>query len=567
MRRFTFTIEAALWCAIALLAALPRLLNLGSPLNNAEATTALSSLSAVRGQAVVFSNPLFELLQALLFAVFGASDATARLTSTIAGIALCLMPLALRGSLGRGRALAMGALLAVSPTLWFVSRQADGAMLAWALAFGAFCAWRGRNMLMAGALTGLLLACGQDAIPALALVVPAVLVTGGRRLATGEAPRFVIALIIAFLVAATAAMLRPLGLGDVFNGYAQWFGSLRETPALSAARLLLGFVASEPITWLAAIVGGIMLAAARQFNRAEAAWLVWLIGGVLLVILLPARDAGLLVPVVLGCAAYAAHAYARLVGSLIHEATWRREGAIAGIAFVLLLYAGLGVWQYAGQGQGSWLYPVLIALLLMLAILAAGSLGLETAAALRGTATALAASLLLYTLGAGLRLNHVRTDNPAEPYRAEVAANGLNTLVSVIRETGLRSEGEPNALAIEVDASAPAAVRWALRDLPSVSYAPATVPGSDTHSPPGAALTPDNGKPQSGGNFIGQAFVVATRAPLDGVGCTPQPQGGTDCLPLARWLAFRESPAQAQQSDRWVLWLRDDLAVKASGLE
>jgi hypothetical protein len=120
-------------------------------------------------------------------------------------------------------------------------------------------------------------------------------------------------------------------------------------------------------------------------------------------------------------------------------------------------------------------------------------------------------------------------------------------------------EGEPNALAIGVDASAPPAVRWALRDMPGVSYAPVL----DAQAAPGAALTLENGKPQSGGNFIGQAFVVATRAPLNGIGCAPQPQGGSDCVPLARWLAFRES--SAQQTDRWVLWLRDDLAVKASG--
>ncbi|MCX7824091.1 MAG: hypothetical protein N2689_00850, partial [Verrucomicrobiae bacterium] len=45
-----------------------------------------------------------------------------------------MLPAALRWQLGRTRALIFGLLLALSPTLWFVSREMGGAMLAWTLA-------------------------------------------------------------------------------------------------------------------------------------------------------------------------------------------------------------------------------------------------------------------------------------------------------------------------------------------------------------------------------------------------------------------------------------------------
>ncbi len=131
-RRLTF--EAGLWAAVVGVAALLRLWTLNSaPLANPDASAALAGLAILRGETVPLTNPLYGTLLAVIFGIFGASDASARLVGCIAGIALCALPAVMRIDIGRVRALLFGALLAISPTLWFVSRQVDGALLAWVL--------------------------------------------------------------------------------------------------------------------------------------------------------------------------------------------------------------------------------------------------------------------------------------------------------------------------------------------------------------------------------------------------------------------------------------------------
>ena len=223
------------------------------------------------------------------------------------------------------------------------------------------------------------------------------------------------------------------------------------------------------------------------------------------------------------------------------------------MSFVLVLYAGLGLRQYAGQGQTSWLFPIVIATLLILAIIAAGSLGLEYSTALRGTAAGLLASMLLYSLGAGLQLNHARLDNPAEPYRAEAALDGVSTLQETLSSISLRATGEPMALAVNLPDGTPASVRWALRDQKKIDV-------FDVRAD--ATVTAAQNKPASG-DYIGLSFDVASRVSLANLRCQSQAPGGLDCLPLARWLAFRT--ADDVHTDRWVLWLRNDVAAKAGG--
>jgi len=240
---------------------------------------------------------------------------------------------------------------------------------------------------------------------------------------------------------------------------------------------------------------------------------------------------------------------AALTGSVHPE----REGIVAGITFVLMVYAGLGLRQYAGQGQSSWLFPIVIATLLVLAIIAAGSFGLDYLTVLSGTAAGLVASMLLYSLGVGLQLNHARLNNPAEPYQASVALDGVSTLQETLRNISIRTTGEPRALTINVPDSTPPAVRWVLRDEKQVNTA-------DVHSD--AALTALQNKPASG-DYIGLSFGVTASAPLSNLRCEPKAPGGLDCLSLARWLVFRT--VDDIRTDRWVLWLRGDVAAKVGG--
>ncbi len=545
------TREAALWLAIALLAALPRFFNLASPLDRFEATNALSWLSVARGDAVALANPLFGALQAAVFGIFGPSDVAARTLAALAGVVLCLAPIALRDTLGRSRALVFGVALALSPTLWFVSRTASGAMLAWALAVWAFSAWVSQRRVLAATFFGLLLTCGIDAPAPTLIVLIAAFVDSGIVM---PSRRMALAAGVAFLAGATLLMLRPVGLGDAFNGFAMWAQGLRGDVSISFERLLIGLLTNEALIVVTAVVGLIVVFLTRQALPRELPWLVWFALGLFTCAVDAGRSAAALIPCVVGCAGLATLALDRLLAETMRHAHPAREGVVAALTFVLLTYAGLGVRQYAAQGQGSWLLPVLIALLLILAIIAAGSLGLEYSTALRGTAMGCVACLLLYTLGTGLNQNHARLNNPAEPYRVEAVLPGLRALEDTVRTVSMRATGEPDSMTVGLPADAPASLRWALRDQAAEK--------TGNSAPADALILADQSRPTQG-NYIGRAFEVTSSATLNGVRCQPQAQGGLNCQTLAQWLAFRDGgePNVA----RWSLWVRADVAERAGG--
>ena len=444
----------------------------------------------------------------------------------------------------------MGVLLALSPTLWFVSRAADGAILAWTLAAIAFFAWINDRRVLASALLGILAACGFDAPIPLVITVSAMLLKTG---VVVPSRRMSLACALAFLAGATALLLRPSGLGDALNGVAVWLQRLREGEVFTAGRLLLGLATNEVVVTVGALFGLGALFAWRRLVATETTWLAFIVLGFVALFIDAGRTASALVPIIIGCAGLASYAYERLLANIVESARLPQEGVIAGMTFVLVLYAGLGLRQYAGQGQTSWLFPIVIAALLILAIIAAGSLGLEYSTAVRGTAAGMLASMLLYALGVGLQLNHARLDNPAEPYRAEATLTGVSTLQETLSSISLRATGEPLALAINLPDTTPAAVRWALRDQRKVDV-------FDVRAD--ATLTAAQNKPASG-NYIGVSFNVTSSVSLANLRCQSQALSGLDCLPFARWLAFRT--ADDVHTERWVLWLRNDVAAKAGG--
>jgi hypothetical protein len=528
---------------LALLAGALRLACLDAPLTNAEAASALLALAALRGEPVVLPNPLLGNAQMATFALLGAGDAWARLLPALGGVALCLLPMAFRASLGRRPALLMGALLALSPTAWFVARQSGGAILAWALALAAQLAWRDNRPWPAAVAFGLLLATGSDAFAPAAISLLAALVAGASPAAMIRAWP---AALLGFLLAATGLLLRPPGLGDAFYGFTRWFSPPPD--ALSPTRLILGLLISEPL-----ILFGAPLSFVRRPTRDALAWLTWVIGGAISVSIGLGSDAAALLPVVVGAAGLAAGVYDALVSEMAMRPSW-----MWGIAVVMLAYAGLGVIQYAGQGRSEWLLTPPVAMTLLVAL--AASLGWASGdyrLPLANIASAGSALLMVYTLGAGWQMNLARSDHPGEAYRRDAVALGLAALRHDLRQISIRVTGEPDALAVQVVGEAPPALRWALRGQRSVTY-------SDQPTAAGLVLTPPARQPPAVGRFVGSSREIIVRAPLSELSCSPLPQGGFDCLGLARWLAFRE--VRNLQSERWVLWLRDDIARRGGGI-
>lgn len=589
----TLTRETLLWLGIGALALFARAWALGgAPLNDAEAALAFQALAlagdssplVAASGSVSIANPLFTTAQAIWMSLFGATDATARWLPALAGVALCLAPALLRREMRPARALAFGGLLALSPTLWFVARQSDGAQFAWTLAFGMWCVWMTDMRAEAGwLLAGLLLACGADAVtPALTLTAALAVSRRLSRLRLNARASLIAA--GACVIGATGFGLRLPGLGDMFNGYTLWFaeltgGQLIEGAAgmwpLPVVRGMAGFVLNEPLIWIGAIAGLTVLALGRPAQRnpfpapasneagilrGAAPWLAWAGAGFGLWLLTQARTVDGFTPAIIGCAALASAAIERALAELADRRQWVPITTVAGISAIMLVYGFIGALLYAGQGEITWLLTALLAALMVGGIVIVATITLNAQAALAGAGIAAAVCLTLYTLSAGVQLTQTGADNPAEPYNVRATLRGARDLRDALADVSARALGEPSAIPVELSESAPASLKWAVRDWRRAIIT----------LQPGAAeivLTPAGASIQTDYAYIGSAFRIASSASIRSAGCDDR-SGQFSCRPLARWLMLRsldEATTPSQDGARWVLWLRQDVARRYSG--
>ncbi|HZQ35113.1 MAG TPA: glycosyltransferase family 39 protein [Dehalococcoidia bacterium] len=132
------TVEEALWLFVLAGAAALRLLSLdGVPLTQAEGTRALQSLGAAQLRSGGFSawpGELTDAATAVIFKLFGAGDAAARVAPAIAGVLLVASFWLLRSYLGRGATFAAAVLATVSPVFVVAARSSGGQSLGAALA-------------------------------------------------------------------------------------------------------------------------------------------------------------------------------------------------------------------------------------------------------------------------------------------------------------------------------------------------------------------------------------------------------------------------------------------------
>lgn len=562
-----FTNTHLVWAGVLLIALFARAALPGAfTLSNAEAAPALAALAAASGQQVVFGNPFFGWLQSAGFTVFGAGEVSARMWSMIAGAALCLLPAFLPASrFSRARPLAMGLLLAMSPTLWFVSRQATGVALAWALALAGWVFWQRNARRAALVFFGLLLACGSDApVPVLAVGL-AVLANAIRIQKTEDKikidliPDFAPPLrawlfaLAAFVFASTGLFMRLTGAAEAING---WATGLRPgVGALALNRAALGFLIYEPLVWVFALAVPLLVLVKKFGAFARPPEFSWLFIGLALLVLAPALGVTSIVPLVIACAMLASYTLAVAADGLAAGGAFSREGVVACVLLIMLLVADMGLRNYAGMGQPLWMISGLLGLAMTILAGIAFSLLFDVGAALRGVALALLVFLGLYTAASAVRLNHVQAGNPAEPYVSEGIPDGMTMLVRQINTLSIRAYTDPGAIPMQVADTASPALRWALRNQRKLTY---------TAKPQNAEalLLPQNIKPEASASFSGADFVLFQTGDISAAKCA-QVASQLNCQPLAKWLTLRELPSSNNQ--RWVLWVRQDLANKAAG--
>lgn len=133
------TVDQAIFVGLVLLAALVRVWNLGSaPLQADEAVVALESWFMSRGlPSTVEFGPVITYGNALVFSLFGANDASARVLPALAGSVLVALCYFSRPYLGRHAAIAGAFLLALSPTSVYFSRFVGSEIVAATALFGS----------------------------------------------------------------------------------------------------------------------------------------------------------------------------------------------------------------------------------------------------------------------------------------------------------------------------------------------------------------------------------------------------------------------------------------------
>ena len=199
-RRLTLpgvSLEAAFYAVLTLVALGLRFWRLADmPLSPSETRSALASLGLAPGGAPGESGALLELGNALVFALAGATDATARFLPALIGGLLPLTLLWGRRLIGRGPAAIAAALMALSPLQLDQSRAVSPGAIAstvtLALAFAVFgyaAQRRPSQLFWAAFVLALALAAGTPAFAALLALALIGLTELRRRSGPGRLPR------------------------------------------------------------------------------------------------------------------------------------------------------------------------------------------------------------------------------------------------------------------------------------------------------------------------------------------------------------------------------------------
>ena len=576
--RTTIRVEPLAYGLVALVALLLRAVQLGhAPLSTGEAGQALAALRFVEDgifNSRAIHSPLAFAGTALSMALFGATDAAARLVSMLAGVGLALTPGLFRRELGRSGALIAATWLAISPVAVGASRRLNGVTLAMLALLVALAATRnllaGRSRRYA-VVTGAALAAawladhGAFAV-ALALLAGGVfafitdeedlLTRNALRAAAGRVPwgTFAATFAGAFVLLATLFFAAPRGLGAGADQLGRFLtGFVEDAPGVSPIIALLvydpglvifGFIGAwrttqSPLPWQRVLAG-------------------WAIAATLLTIVYrgaaPEHALWAVVPLA-GLAALAVRDLFAWEDDAPRSALF--GFALAILALVAMSFASLTHYLTAPRvlpippsGTAAVSLPVdlllvgLWAALLVILWFSAASLWQPR---LAWHSTGLAGLVLagMIAVGQSGALAFFRPDSPAEPLNAAPAQAGLTRLVQTAEEISDFTAGHEHAASVTVQAEPGSALAWALRDFDDLTLVSRVDPTVSAE----LVVTPVEGvDPALGSSYVGQDFVIEAR-------WQPRNLSFSDAL---RWLIYRTTPVEPTQM-RAILWVREDV--------
>lgn len=573
------TVEATLYIAFALVGLLIRLLALdGAPLSSDEARQALASWNFARGMFDPFTgSPVLFSGNTIVFALFGASDFAARVLPALIGSALILIPALLRNELGRAGALIASALFALSPSLVFFSRQADGAILASTCALAALVfAWRylnqdtPRDLHLAALSAALALLSAPDVWTIVAAMLLFVLASRAGLIAplTSRGSRItqyaILVFVLVFLGVSTAFLFHREGIGAAFDLFGVWIAGL--LPGGSPFDPFRTLVVYEPIALFFGVAAAIdLLFAFTQKGRAQIpqfalAW--WAFFALVLYSISgdknPTHLVVIVVPLTLVAAAYIGAWWTRLVEAIQASPDARDllvsqeapvlflASAVAGFLYLLIaefttrgnLIAAETVVQALGQ-TGASVSGVIVWLLILAGIISVGAVTMATVGWARAKNVGMFFVLMLLTLWTIRQMAMANFPssgalNPQDWLVTRAASSNVRDLVRDLEDVSRWRANDTHALVFTADASLGPIVAWNLREFRYASFAPISVTTSDAQAfvLPADALAP-------AADWISRRYQIeSSRLPNQN---------------FARWLIFRDTGGE--QVTEAVLWI------------
>lgn len=543
------TVERAIYLGIALLAAGIRLFALGRwPLLDGEAAIALAAWRAQGGGWAYAPglNPLLVHGNALLFFAFGASDMIARALPLLCGVYLVALPYALRKSLGASGAIAASALLALSASLIFTSRTADGAIFVVAAALGLLAAvynymeTRESGYLYLGAIS---LALGLMAGPGMYSVLLIVtlfavflywraragdetwarLVAAGREAAASGAWRQPVLVGLAFLLLwATAFALNPAGIQMTIDQFGQWLGHFARPTDQPWYAHFTWLLLYEPLPLIFGLYGLYLVFRERDFVSTCAAF--WFVVALVFHSLPGYQRPEYFVLIVAPLTLLAGKAIGRLVDELGTEGLSADEWLLLAITLVLLFAARIRLGDYLFTMRREYL---LRGLALLLLLVASYALFWNTLA--QRIWRVILLSLLALTLALSVKgsvdLNFKYGRDPREPFVAVATSPDVLNLVHWVEEISQRRAKDPHVIGVTLQKDLEIPLAWYLRDFADLSFANNPIPSPAT---PVVIAPADAGKPAK---YLGLRFALRTR----------WMPGSLSAVDRVKWLLWRDA--------------------------
>ncbi len=536
--------EGLLWVAVLLIAVLVRVIGLTNwPLSAGEAAIASDGLSLLQGGALstdAAAHPLPVALVALGLFLFGASDTVVRLIPAGMGIGSLLLLLQARTWLGRGPALGVAFVMALSPTLVFASRTVDAGSL---IVFGSLLLLvvLSRSTVRLGfgpafavgavaALLPLSSPLGWVALPLALVVAPAI--TGWWLPRMGAVPAVVFGFLSAVIVVSTSLFTRPVGFAGFVTGSlralwssylstagAGWFVIPIELVMYELLALVFGVYAVYLILWHSSR----LIVASERLPQAVAVWTL-LAGGA--VLLLGGKSPALNCLVVLPLTLLAGTGLSAAAGALEWHILRHGRGVWSSVALTLTIVAASSAFGLLLRNSGIGTVPWGVTLL-MVVVLILGPLALITLSMARGmngragpiVMLALAILLGAYGLRSSLLLAATNLDRPGELLLVGSTAPDAGLVVERLKRLSLdltattadlRDPTGGHGLTIAVDRSIAQPFLWYLRAFPNVSVVAADAPSTTPVGYQVIISRPENGPelvPRNAG-YVARSYAL-----------------------------------------------------------